>query len=100
MWVSKLRSLRWVYLFLVIANAVVVILGVFLVFLAYPPCGRHRVLPYLVVSLASVVRVIAIIRAGIAQEAAAIMILASPDETTIVDAVIRQERRVFEKLIV
>ena len=45
-------------------------------------------------------RVIAIIRAGIAQEAAAIMILASPDETTIVDAVIRQERRVFEKLIV
>ncbi|WJZ87987.1 hypothetical protein VitviT2T_007327 [Vitis vinifera] len=97
MWVSKLRSLRWVYLFLVIANAVVVILGVFLVFLAYPPCGRHRVLPYLVVTLASVVRVIAIIRAGIAQEAAAIMILASPDETTIVDAVIRQERRMKYK---
>ena len=98
--VSKLRRLRWVYLILMIGNVIVVILGGFLVFLAYSSCGSHRTLPYLVVSLASLVRVIAIIRVAIAQEAAAVVILATPDENTIVDAVFRRERRVFEMFTV
>lgn len=95
MWVSELRSLRWVYALLLIANAIVVILGVFVAFLAYPPCTHRRVVPYMVVTLASAAKVIAIIRVGIAQQDAAVMILAS-EESTIVDTVIRQKRRVFD----
>ncbi|KAL5542953.1 hypothetical protein UlMin_010663 [Ulmus minor] len=96
MWLSKLKRLRWATVVLAVDNAVVVLLGGFLVFLAYPSCDRQILIPFLAVSLISGVRLAAMVRTGIAQEATATTILESPADGSAV-TVNRHERRMRYK---
>uniref|UniRef100_A0A5B7ATG0 Uncharacterized protein n=1 Tax=Davidia involucrata TaxID=16924 RepID=A0A5B7ATG0_DAVIN len=97
MWVSNLKNLRWAAVILGVSNVLVIILGVILMVLVYPSCGHADILPFLLILLASCVRIAAMIPTGIAQQATAMMILKSPAETALVDAVIRHERRMRYK---
>lgn len=95
MWVSPLKNLRWVVIVSGLSNAVVVLLGGVLVILAYPSCNRRYLFPFVAVSLASGIRIVAMVPSGIAQRATAKIILETPAESSAaaVDAVIRHERR-------
>lgn len=75
----------------------VVILGGCLMILTIPFCGHDDVFPYTVTCLVAAIRIVAMIRTGIAQEATARMIASSPQEAPVVDAVIRHERRMRYK---
>lgn len=92
---SKLKTVRWVTLFLGFSNLGVVFLGGFLLVLVFLSCGGGESLPFLVVSVLAGIRIMSMILTGIAQEATASMILTEQQaESTVVDAVIRHERRV------
>lgn len=96
MWVPTLKNLTWAATILGLSNAVVVLLGGFLVILAYPSCDHRYFWPFVAVSFAAVVRIVAMVHSGIAQEATAMTILQSPSDNSanVVDAVLRLERRV------
>ncbi|KAA8531338.1 hypothetical protein F0562_006047 [Nyssa sinensis] len=98
MWVSILKNLRWAAVIMGVSNVLVIILGVILMVLVYPSCGHADILPFLLILLASGVRIAAMIPTGIAQQATAMMILKSPAaETAVMDAVIRHETRMRYK---
>lgn len=92
--VSKLKNLTWATVVLGVSNMVVILIGGILVLVAFPSCGVDAVLPILMVLLASAVRIVTMVRTGIAQKATAASILSSPVESSVVDAVSRHERRV------
>ncbi|PIA29866.1 hypothetical protein AQUCO_05800146v1 [Aquilegia coerulea] len=95
MWVSKIRTLRWVTLILGISNLVVIVLGGILV--VSSSCSSGMILPFVVIMVTSSIRIMSMVGIGIAQEATATTIISSPQETLAVDAVIRQERRMRYK---
>ncbi|XP_059447709.1 uncharacterized protein LOC132179091 isoform X4 [Corylus avellana] len=99
MCVSTLKNLRWAVMVLGLSNAAVVLLGGFLVILAYRSCDRRHVFPFVAVSLIAGIRIVAIVPSGIAQEATAKTILESPAESppAVLDAVIRHKRRMRYK---
>ncbi|XP_042986302.1 diacylglycerol lipase-beta isoform X3 [Carya illinoinensis] len=99
MWVPVLKNLTWAAIILGLSNAVVVLLGAFLVILAYPSCDHRYVFPFVAVSFAAGVRIVAMVPSGIAQEATAMTILESPSDNSagVVDAVLRLERRMRYK---
>ncbi|KAM7280528.1 hypothetical protein ACFE04_007662 [Oxalis oulophora] len=96
-WLKRLKKLRYVTALLVIANVCVTIQGVFIVFVLVPACDRAKVFPIIVVSLAAVVKLAAMLKTAIAQEAIATSILHSSPTTNVAvaDAVFRQTRRFF-----
>lgn len=92
--VARLKTVRWVTFFLGALNLAAVALAGILMVAAFPSCGVARVLPFAVVVVVSGIRVMAMVGAGIAQEATATTILRQPGESSVVDAVVRIERRV------
>ncbi|KAL5849154.1 hypothetical protein ACOSQ3_007215 [Xanthoceras sorbifolium] len=92
MWVSRLKSLRLGSLIAGLANVLVVILGGILLFIAFPSCDANKILPILVVSFAAAMKILIMIKTGIAQEATAKTILESPSDT-----ILRQQRRMRYK---
>ncbi|XP_020533140.1 diacylglycerol lipase-beta isoform X2 [Jatropha curcas] len=97
-WVSRLKSLRIASILLVLCNLVVVTIGGILLFIVIPGCDRNLItLPILAVSLAAVLRIFAMFRSGIAQEAVAKTIQDSLSESAVFDSVIRLTRRMRYK---
>ncbi|PKI52214.1 hypothetical protein CRG98_027389 [Punica granatum] len=98
MWVvhRSLDNLRGSTIVLGISNAVVLILGASLLIVDFNSCGHHNALPFAAVTLASAVRIAAMVNTAIAQEATAQNILGSP-ESSVVDTAVRIERRVRYK---
>lgn len=93
---SKLKTVRWVTLFLGFSNLGVVFLGGLLVLLVFLSCTGGESLPFAVVSILAGIKIMSMIGAGIAQEATASMILSEQQaESAVADAVIRHERRVI-----
>lgn len=99
MWLSTLKNLRLAVIVLGLSNAVVVLLGGFLVILAYRSCDRRHVFPFVAVLLTAGIRIVAMVPSGIAQEATAKTILESPADSSpvVLDTVIRHERRMRYK---
>ncbi|XP_048127267.1 uncharacterized protein LOC115739131 isoform X2 [Rhodamnia argentea] len=91
-----LNNLRYSTMVLGVSNAAVVILGCCLLLISFPSCGPRQTLPFAAVTLAAAVRILAMVRTGIAQEATATTVLES-SHSAVVDAVIRQERRMRYK---
>lgn len=93
----RLQNLRWVTVILGMANAFVFLLGGLLFFLAYASCDRHFVIAVAVVSVVAGLRIAAMVQSAIAQEATARTVLldSNADGTTILDSVLRNERRVL-----
>lgn len=93
---SKLKTVRWVTLFLGFSNLVVISLGGLLVLLVFLSCTGGESLPFAVVSILAGIKIMSMIGAGIAQGATASMILSEQQaESAVADAVIRHERRVI-----
>ncbi|KAJ8767581.1 hypothetical protein K2173_017925 [Erythroxylum novogranatense] len=101
MWVSMLESLRATTIALVLSNLFLAFVGGFLAFRAFPGCDYWRTtVPIGVVALVAILRIIATVEAGIAQEGAANSILDSPIQSSDVSAVdpnVRLRRRVRYK---
>ncbi|XP_038884280.1 diacylglycerol lipase-beta isoform X3 [Benincasa hispida] len=98
MGVSRLENIRCSTIVLGISNAAIALLGGFLIVVVYPSCERQYVLPFLVVSLVSCIRIVTMVQSGIAQEATARTILESPgDAAAVVDTVMRRERRTLQR---
>lgn len=94
--VSSFRRVRWVSLFLGIWNLGVVLFGGFLLLSVVSSCSGEEKLSFAVVSLVAVVRIVAMVGAGKAQQETAETIVNHPIESSIaVDAMIRHERRVL-----
>ncbi|GMJ01731.1 hypothetical protein like AT1G05790 [Hibiscus trionum] len=94
MWTESVRFSSKILVFL---NSMVLVLGCILVAVAFPVCSPHKVLPILLVTLLSFVRIGTMIRLGIAQEATARIITQTPPEGQVVDPVLRHNRRVKYK---
>ncbi|XP_058093980.1 uncharacterized protein LOC131240008 isoform X4 [Magnolia sinica] len=95
---SKLRTVRWVTLFLGFSNMGVIVLGGILMIWVFPGCSRGQILPFVVVAVVAGIRIMSMIGTGIAQEATATTILGQQQaESAAVDAVIRHERRIRYK---
>lgn len=92
MWI---KSLRLISILIGLLNLLVVVLGGIVVSISFPGCRPHKVLPIIVVSFLSAVRIGTMIGLGIAQEATAKIITRNSSETQVLDAVIRQHRRVL-----
>ncbi|KAK1271217.1 putative disease resistance protein [Acorus gramineus] len=96
---SCLKSVRWVVFFLGVSNVGVLFLGGFLVVSVFSGCGDAKKLPFMAVAAVAAVRVMAMVGAGVAQKATATTIVAElqqqPLEGSIVDEVVRHERRIF-----
>ncbi|KAK4751260.1 hypothetical protein SAY87_004742 [Trapa incisa] len=88
----RLDSLRGSTIVLGISNVVILILGASLLIIDYKSCDRHGMVPFTAVTLASAVRLAAMLNMAIAQEATARNILESP-EISVIDTVVRHERR-------
>ncbi|KAL5703162.1 hypothetical protein ACHQM5_028289 [Ranunculus cassubicifolius] len=95
MWISKLKTLRWITIILGISNLIVIFLGSIII--VSSKCSKGMILPFVIAVITSIVRVVSMIGTGIAQEATANTIISSPAESLVVDAVIRQERRMRYK---
>lgn len=95
MWISRLKTLRWITVILLVLNLITIFLGSLIVLTSN--CSSGTILPFVVVVVTSSVRIVSMIGAGITQEATATMIVSSPGESVAVDAVIRQERRMRYK---
>ncbi|KAK8549274.1 hypothetical protein V6N13_008951 [Hibiscus sabdariffa] len=74
------ESVRFSSKLLVLLNSVVLVLGCILIAVSFPGCNAHIVLPIVVVSLLSFVRIGTMIRLAIAQEATARIISQTPPE--------------------
>ncbi|XP_077211969.1 lipase class 3 family protein isoform X2 [Tasmannia lanceolata] len=95
--VSKLKSLRWVTIFLAVSNVGLIFLGGFLMISVYPGCSRGKILPVGVVTVVAFFRIMSMIGTGIAQEATASTIVSQQAESSVVNAVIRHQRRMRYK---
>lgn len=96
MWGSKVRLIS---VLLGAANLLVGVLGAVLLFVAYSSCNRHRILPFLLVSIFATLRILTIFKIANAQEAITKSILDSPATTDALDIVVRRDRRVLSFLI-
>ncbi|TYH26777.1 hypothetical protein ES288_A02G015800v1 [Gossypium darwinii] len=94
MWI---KSLRLISILIGLLNLLVVVLGGIVVAISFPGCRPHKVLPIIVVSFFSAVRIGTMIGLGITQEATAKIITQNSSESQVLDAVIRQHRRVTYK---
>lgn len=95
---SKLKSIRWATLFLGFSNFALIFVGGLLMIFLFPTCGHGEIFPFVVVVIGSGIRIVWMIGAGIAQEATAITILGQQQpESSVVDTVIRHERRMRYK---
>ncbi|KAK1319527.1 Disease resistance protein [Acorus calamus] len=96
---SGLKSVRWVVFFLGVSNVGVLFFGGFLVVSVFSGCGDAKKLPFMAVAAVAAVRVMAMVGAGVAQKATATTIVAElqqqPLEGSVVDEVVRHERRGF-----
>ncbi|KAL5991061.1 hypothetical protein ACLOJK_011967 [Asimina triloba] len=92
---SALRAVRWVMLILGFFNlAVIVLVVVFMVTVFSGRCSGGELLPFVVVALVAVIKVMSMIGTGIAQEATATIIASQQQAgSSVVDAVIRHQRR-------
>ncbi|KAL6970823.1 hypothetical protein U1Q18_030507 [Sarracenia purpurea var. burkii] len=97
MWVLILKNLRWCTLITGLSNVVVIILGAILMTLVYPACGHKDILPFTFILFGSCLRIVIMIRAGISQRATATIVLNSSPQSSVLDAVIRHERRVLAR---
>lgn len=89
MWVVELKRVRIGSVIAGVANTLVVVIGLILLLIALPSCGPQKILPILLVSSAAVLKILIMIKTGIAQQATARTILESPSET-----ILRDQRRV------
>ncbi|CAM8976453.1 unnamed protein product [Rhodiola kirilowii] len=93
-----LKNLRYTSLVVGISNFLVIVLGCLLVLVTAPLCGRGDVFIYLFITTAATVRIGAMVKIGIAQEATATTIVGVPaSEDASIDNVVRQQRRVAYK---
>ncbi|CAM8979453.1 unnamed protein product [Rhodiola kirilowii] len=93
-----LKNLRYTSLVVGISNFLVIVLGGLLVLVTAPLCGRGDVFIYLFITTAATVRIGAMVKIGIAQEATATTIVGVPaSEDASIDNVVRQQRRVAYK---
>ncbi|OMO79668.1 Lipase, class 3 [Corchorus olitorius] len=94
MWVKRLRFSSIV---LGALNILVLVLGGILVSIAFPGCNRRNILPIVAVSILAAIKIGTMIKLGIAQEATAKTITDSPSESGVLEAVMRQDRRLKYK---
>ncbi|KAE8702957.1 putative transcription factor [Hibiscus syriacus] len=84
MWIE---SVRFSSKIIVLLNLMVLVLGCIVVAVSFPGCNPQKVLPIIVVSLLSIVRIGTMIRLGIAQEATARIITQTPPDAQVLDPV-------------
>ncbi|KAG9447170.1 hypothetical protein H6P81_013298 [Aristolochia fimbriata] len=94
---SKLKAVRWVAFLLGFLNLGVIFLGTFIILAFLGRCGGGSILPVAALVLVSTVRIMSMIGTAIAQEATATTIISQAVESSVVDAVIRHERRIRYK---
>lgn len=84
-----------------VSNAVVFVLAAILIGVVYPDCrgDDKEMLPFGAVLVGSCMRILVMIRTGIVQQSTATMILKSPTQSAVFDAVIRRERRVGTRFL-
>uniref|UniRef100_A0A803NA71 Fungal lipase-like domain-containing protein n=1 Tax=Chenopodium quinoa TaxID=63459 RepID=A0A803NA71_CHEQI len=89
------KNLRWTSIVLGISNVAVIAIGGSLFFCGHSQsCSRSQLLPFFLVMAAAGVRVMAMIRCAIEQQAAAIAVLgSSPDASVVSDNLSRVQRR-------
>lgn len=95
------KNLRWMSIVLGVNNVGVIAIGSSLFVCGHGrSCSRSQVLPFLLVMVAAGVRVMAMIRCAIEQQAAAIAVLgSSPDASIVSDNLSRVQRRVCLKIL-
>ncbi|KNA18371.1 hypothetical protein SOVF_071440 [Spinacia oleracea] len=93
------KNLRWMSIVLGVNNVGVIAIGSSLFVCGHGrSCSRSQVLPFLLVMVAAGVRVMAMIRCAIEQQAAAIAVLgSSPDASIVSDNLSRVQRRLRYK---
>ncbi|XP_021776360.1 uncharacterized protein LOC110740191 [Chenopodium quinoa] len=93
------KNLRWTSIVLGISNVAVIAIGGSLFFCGHSQsCSRSQLLPFFLVMAAAGVRVMAMIRCAIEQQAAAIAVLgSSPDASVVSDNLSRVQRRLRYK---
>ncbi|XP_065867609.1 uncharacterized protein [Euphorbia lathyris] len=97
-WVSKLKSLRIVSVILGSFNFIMFILGCFLMVIVSPSCHHQKLkIPLMAVSLAAGFRIFVMVLSAIAQAAIAKTIQDSLSQDSVMDSVIRLERRMRYK---
>ncbi|KAF4365606.1 hypothetical protein F8388_007439 [Cannabis sativa] len=97
--ISRLHSLRWVTVVSLIGNSLLILLAASLFLIAFPSCHRRLLIPFLLLSLFSLLRILTTFCIALAQKATAMTIVESPalDATPVVDTVVRHERRMRYK---
>ncbi|KAH9783869.1 Lipase 3 domain-containing protein [Citrus sinensis] len=92
MWWSRLKSIKIGTIIAGVANVAVMILGGFLVYIAFPSCDGHKIYPIVFVSMAAGIKFCTMIKTGIVQEETAKTVVDSA-----VNTIIRNERRIRYK---
>lgn len=88
-----MTKLRRTSILLVVCNALVFLLGGFLISQTYRLCHLRLLLPFVAVSIAAALRIIVMLQTAFAQQAAATLI--QDDHTSADDLVLRLHRRVI-----
>ncbi|KAE8712325.1 putative transcription factor [Hibiscus syriacus] len=94
MWIEGVRFSSKI---LVLLNLMVLVLGCVGVAVSFPGFNPQKVLPIVLVSFLSVIRIGTMIRLGVAQEATARIITQTPPDAQVLDPVLRHNRRVKYK---
>ncbi|WCJ41481.1 lipase class 3 family protein [Euphorbia peplus] len=93
-WVSQLKSLRIVSVILVSSNFLIFILAIFLMLIVNPGCHHANLkIPLMFVSLAAAARIFVMVLSAVAQAGIARTIQDSLSDDSVIDSVIRLERR-------
>lgn len=93
--VAKVRRVRWASFLLGSWNIGVVLLGCFLMVYLLSGCSAEEKLPFAASTMIAGIRVVAMVGAGKAQQETAEIIVSCPTDYATVDAVVRNDRRVF-----
>ncbi|XP_047317202.1 diacylglycerol lipase-beta [Impatiens glandulifera] len=91
--VAKLENVRFCTIITGVSNLLVIFLGSITMAIVYPACGLRDLALFMVIMFVSAVRIIVLIRTGIAQKATATMMAGLSMENVSLDAAMRQERR-------
>ncbi|RWW71828.1 hypothetical protein BHE74_00020401 [Ensete ventricosum] len=93
--VAKIRRVRWASFLLGSWNIGVVLLGCFLMVYLLSGCSAVEKLPFAASTMIAGIRVVAMVGAGKAQQETAEIIVSCPTDSATIDAVVRNDRRVF-----
>ena len=90
----EIEQLRWSSIILGISNLFLIIISLILIDAAYPDCGVGDIIPFILISFLSCLRLATMVPIAIAQRATAMTIINTPSETRAVGTLVRRHQRV------